>query len=157
MPDPVLKLQILARAEMAMAQIHARRAGSRSAFFSVALVFLLLGLAMMTLAIYNALIPSLGPAWAAFVVALVDTFIGIIVVLVARKAGPSENEEKLVREIRDMAYAELSKDIEQVKSELNSITADVKRIRSGFTSVTSSAAGALGPVISMLLKVAKRD
>ncbi|MDA9981865.1 phage holin family protein [Gammaproteobacteria bacterium] len=157
MSDPVLKLQILARAEMAMAQIHTRRAGSRSAFFAVALVFLLLGLAMMTLAVYHALTPSLGPAWAAFVVAMVDTFIGIIVVLIARKAGPSENEEKLVREIRDMAYAELSKDIEQVKSGLDSITADVKRIRSGFTSFTSGAAGALGPVISMLLKVAKRD
>ena len=86
MADPVLKLQILARSELAMAQIHARRAGSRSAFFAVALVFLLLGLAMMTLAVYNALAPSLGPAWAAFVVALVDTFIGIIVALAARKA-----------------------------------------------------------------------
>lgn len=157
MSDPVLKLQILARAELAMAQIHARRAGSRSAFFSIALVFLLLGLAMMTLAVYNALTPSLGPAWAAFVVATADTIIGVIVALIARKAGPSENEEKLVREIRDMAYAELSKDIEQVKSELDSITTDVKRIRSGFTSLTSGAAGALGPAITMLLKVAKRD
>ncbi len=157
MADPVLKLQILARAELAMAQIHARRAGSRSALFSIALVFLLLGLGMATLAVYHALIPTFGPAWAAFTVATIDMVIGIIVVLFARKAGPSENEEKLVREIRDMAYAELGKDIDQVKGELDQITADVRRIRSGISNFTSGATGALGPIVNMLIKVAKKN
>jgi hypothetical protein len=156
MSDPVLKLQILARAELTLAQIHARRAGSRSALFSVALVFLLLGLGMTTLAVYHALTPSFGPAWAAFTVAMVDTLIGIVVVLIARKAGPSDGEEKLAREIRDMAYAELGKDIDQVKGELGQITADVKRIRTGITTFTSGVRG-IGPLIGMLTKVIKRD
>ncbi len=157
MSDPVLKLQILVRAELALAQIHARRAAARSAFFSVAMVFLLLGLAMMTLALYHALTPSMGPAWAAFVVALIDTFIAIIVILIAKRAGPAESEEALAREIRDMAYTELSADIEHVKSQLRQITDDVKRIRSGFASMTSGAVGALGPLVSMLIKAVKRD
>lgn len=157
MSDPVLKLQILVRAELALAQIHARRATTRSAYFAVALVFLLLGLAMMTLAVYHALVPSMGPAWAAFTVAIVDTLIGIIIVMVARSAGPAESEEKLAREIRDMAYTELSADIEHVKGELSQITADVKRIRSGFSNITSGATSALGPLVSMLLKAVKRD
>ena len=157
MSEPMLKLQILVRAEFALAEIRARRAASRSAFFAVALVFLLLGLAMMTLAVYNALMPRMGPAWAAFTVALVDTFIGIVVVLMARRAGPSDNEEKLAREIREMAYAELNNDIQQVKNEFDQITSEVKRIRSGVTAFTSGAAGTLGPVISMLIKMLKRD
>jgi len=156
MSEPMLKLQIIVRAELALAEIRTRRAASRSAFFGVALVFLLLGLAMMTLAVYHALTPHMGPAWAAFTVALADTFIGIIVVLIARRAGPSENEEKLAREIREMAYAELNDDIQQVKSEFDQISSEVKRIRSGVTAFTSGAAGTLGPVISMLIKILKR-
>jgi hypothetical protein len=157
MSDPMMKLQLIARSEMALAQINTRRVASRSALFSVALVFLLLGLAMMTMALYFALEPRLGAPLAAFTVSMIDTVIGIIFILKARNAGPSENEEKLAREIRDMAYAELGNDIDKVKSEFNQITSDVKRIRSSFTSITSGAVGSLGPIISMLIKVAKRD
>ena len=157
MSEPMMKLQIIARSEIALAQINGRRVASRSALFSVALVFLLLGLAMMTMALYYALVPKLGEPWAAFTVAMLDMTIGIIFILVARRAGPSENEEKLAREIRDMAYSELGNDIDQFRGELEQITGDIKRIRSGFTSFTSGAAGTLGPIVSMLLKVAKRD
>jgi hypothetical protein len=157
MSDPALKLQIVARAELTLAQIHARRVASRSAVFSVALVFLLLGLAMMTLAVYHALVPSLGSPWAAFTVAVIDTIMAIIMIGVARRVGPSEGEEKLAREIRDMAYAELNGDIERIKGELDQITGDVKRIRSGFSAITSGAAGSLGPLVGMLIKVVKRD
>lgn len=157
MSDTMLKLQIVVRAEFALAEIRARRAATRSAFFSIALVFLLLGLAMLTLAVYNALEPHMGAAWAAFTVSMIDTVIGVIVLLIARGAGPSENEEKLAREIREMAYAELNNDIQQVKGELDQITTEVRRIRSGVTAFTSGAAGTLGPVISMLVKMLKRN
>lgn len=157
MSEPIMKLQLIARAEMALAQINARRVASRTALFSVALIFFLLGLAMMTLAAYYVLEPRLGAPLAAFSVSMTDTVIGIIFIFIARRAGPSENEEKLVRQIRDMAYAELGNDIEKVKSELGQVTSDVKRIRSSFTSFTSGAVGSLGPIVSMLLKVAKRD
>jgi hypothetical protein len=153
----MMKLQLIARSEIALAQLNARRMASRSALFSVALVFLLLGLGMLTLAVYSALLPHLGAPLAALTVSIIDTVIGLVFILVARKAGPSENEEKLAREIRDMAYAELGKDVDQMKGEIDQITGDINRIRTGFTSFTSGAAGTLGPVVSMLLKVAKRD
>jgi hypothetical protein len=155
MSEPMMKLQIIARSEVALAQLNARRAATRSAYFAVALVFLLLGLAMMTAAAFYALEPKLGAPWAAFTVSTIDTVIGIIFLLVARRAGPSENEEKLAREIRDMAYTELGKDVDTVKAEIDQITGDIKRIRSGFASFTSGASGALGPIISMLLSAAK--
>ena len=157
MADPMMKLQIIARSEIALAQINARRMASRSAFFSVALVFLLLGLAMMTISLYFALEPSLGAPLAAFTVSIIDTVIGFIFIFIARRAGPSENEEKLAKEIRDMAYTELGNDIDKVKAEMDQISGDIKRIRSGFTSFTGGAVGSLGPIVSMLLKAAKRD
>ncbi len=152
-----MKLQIIARSELALAQINARRMASRSSLFSVALVFLLLGLGMMTMALYFALAPSLGSPWAAFTVSSIDTTIGLIFVLIARRAGPSENEEKLAREIRDMAYTELGNDINKIKDEFDQVTTDVKRIRTSFTSFTGGAMESLGPVIRILLKAAKRD
>ena len=107
------------------------------------------------MAAYYALEPSLGAPLAAFTVSSIDTIVGIVFLLVARRAGPSENEGKLAREIRDMAYAELGKDIDTFKGEIDQITSDITRIRSVFTSFTSGAAGTLGPIVSMLLKAAK--
>lgn len=156
MSDPMLKLQILVRAELALADIHGRRAATRTAYFAVAMVFLLLGLAMLTAAVYFALAPIMGPALAAFTVAMVDTVIGIVIALGARNAGPSANEEKLALEIRNMAYSELNNDIEQVKSQFNEVAAEVKRIRSGISSFTSGAAGTFGPLLSLLVKTVKR-
>jgi len=152
MSEPIMKLQLIARSELALTQINARRVASRSALFSVALVFLLLGLAMVTLSIYFALEPRFGAPLAALMVSLGDTIIGIIFILASKRAGPSSNEEKLAREIRDMAYAELGNDIDDFKAEVNQITNDIKRIRTGFTSFSTGA----GSIISLLLKAGKR-
>ena len=92
MSETMMKLQIIARSEIALAQINARRMASRSALFAVALVFLLLGLAMMTMALYFALVPKFGEPWVAFIFSMLDTAIGVFVLLLARRAGPSENE-----------------------------------------------------------------
>jgi hypothetical protein len=54
-----------------------------------------------------------------------------------------------------MAYAELGNDINTFKNKLNQITNDVKGIRSSFTSFTGGAASSLGPIVSMLIKMAK--
>ncbi|MEA3292042.1 MAG: phage holin family protein [Pseudomonadota bacterium] len=156
MSDPVLKLQLLARSELALAHIRARRATERSTLFIVAMVFALLGLGMLNFAAYHALTPSFGPAKAAFLVSLVNIVIAMIVILVARRAGPSENEEKMAREMRDLVYNELNGDVEEVKAKLGQITADVNRIRSGFTSF-SSGASSIAPLIGMLVKTLKKD
>lgn len=155
MSDSMLKLQILVRAELAISQIRARRAASRSALFLVAMIFALLGLGMLNLAGYHYLSTSVGPALAALLMALANSAIAVVVLLLSSKAGPSENEEKLAQEMRDLAYTELSNDIEQFKTELGQITADVRRIRSGFTSFAGGAASGIAPLLGMLIKAVK--
>ena len=125
MSDPMLKLQLVVRAELALAEIRARRTASRTTYLSVALVFLLLGIGMMTLALFHALKAYMSPAWAAFSVASLDLLIGILFALAARRAGPSENEEKLARQLREMAYSELGNDIQEVKDEFGDATKEV--------------------------------
>ena len=50
MSDSIFKLQLLARSELSLTQIQARRATARSAYFGFALVLFLLGLALFNFA-----------------------------------------------------------------------------------------------------------
>ncbi len=160
MTDPVLKLQILARAEMALARIHARRAANRGAYFAVALVLALLGLGMLTFAAYQALLIQYSPAIAALLVAVADLLLAVIVIVIAKRVGVHVEEEKMALEIRELAYNELSTDVEAAKAEFSKVGADVRRIQSGFSSFSSSAAGSIGaliPLFNMLIKALKRE
>ncbi len=154
MSDPILRLQTLIRAELAVAQIHANRTAARSVLITVALIFGLMSLSMLNIAGYFALSPTYGSALAALFTALVNLVLVIIILLVARNAGPSENEEKLAQELRELAYTELNNDIEPIKAEFEKISNDVKMIRSGFSSLTSSAMG-VAPVIKTLISMLK--
>ena len=144
MSDSIFKLQLLARSELALTQIHTRRLSIRSAYFAFALVLFLLGLAMLNFAAFLALKESQSPAVAAFLVALANGVASVIVLLVSRKAGPSENEERMAREIREMAYREVSQDVEEVKSRLESLANEVNHIGENVTKATSSLRFVLG-------------
>lgn len=160
MTDPVLKLQILAHAEMALARIHTRRAANKGAYFAVALVLALLGLGMLTFSAYQALLVKYDPALAALLVALADLLLAVIIIVISRRIGINSEEERMAREIRELAYNELSTDVDAAKAEFAKVGADVRRIQSGFSSFSSSATSgiaALIPILSMLIKAVKRE
>ena len=161
MTDPILKLQILARSEMALLRIQARRNAARTVLLAVALVFVLLALGMLNFAGYQALAVTQGPAIAAMLVALADGVIAIIVVIIARGAGPNTEQEKMVRDIRDLAYNELSADFDEVKEKVSQVTDDVRRIRSGFSAVTGGSsnnlANNLAPILGLLIGAIKKS
>ena len=74
----------------------------------------------------------------------------------ARNAGARDNEEKLAREMRSLAYTEIDRDVEQVQAELEKIAADVEKIRSGFASFSSAVSGTLTPLLGLLGKTVKK-
>lgn len=154
MTDPILKLQVLARSEMALLRIQAQRSATRTALLVVALVFALLALGMMNFAGYQALVETKSPAIAALLIALVDGALALIVVFFSRGAGPNMEQEKVIRDIRDLAYDELSTDFDEVKAKVSKVTEDVGRIRSGFSAVTGNSAGMvnnLAPLLGLLI------
>jgi fatty acid desaturase len=156
MTDPMLKLQILARAELALVQIRVQRLLRRSALLAAALVFALLGLGMFNLAAFYALSPALGPAVAAAILALVDCVIVAVILVVALKTIPHQAEEKLACEIRDLAMTELNRDIDEVKAEISQITDDVRSIRTGIMAVPTAAVNTLFPALRLLTKAVKK-
>jgi hypothetical protein len=158
MADPGHKLKILARSEMTLIRLQARRNAIRMELFLVALVFVLLALGMLNLAGYQALAVKKGPAFAALIVALADGLLALVLVFVSRRVGPGDEQEKMVRDIRDLAYNELSTDFDKVKSGVTEVTEDLRRIRSGFTAITGGSGGLvanLSPVLSLLIDAVK--
>lgn len=144
MDDSIFKLQLLARSEFALTQIHARRTAVRGAYFAVVMALALLALAMLNFSIYLALAQTMTPSNAALIVALGNALIALIVFLVGRRAGPSENEEKMARDIREMAYREVSQDVDEVKARLEDVAEEVGRIGENLTKATGLLRFALG-------------
>lgn len=160
MNNLILKLHVLARSEIALLRIQARRISTRTALFVVALVFALLALGMLNFAAYQALAVNQGPAIGAMLVALVDGVLALLVIVIARGAGPGTEQEKMVRDLRDLAYNELSTDLDGVKEKVTQVTDDVRRIRSGFSAITGGSSGSLAnnlaPILRLLIGAIKK-
>ena len=152
MSDSAFKLQLLVRAELALTKIYARRSLLRAAFMAVALVFILMALGMLNYAAYLSLLDRYTPGLAALLVASADVACAFVIVIIGRKAGPSESEENMAQEIRDMAYEEVSKDVEEVKLKIEQLTDEVKNIRTG----VSTAIGTIRFFAGLLSKAAKK-
>ena len=138
MSDSIFKLQLLARSELALTQIRTRRAMTRSTYIAFALVLFLLGLGMFNFAAFLALEESFSPAASALIVACVNGTVAVIVLILSKKAGPSDNEERMAREIREMAYKEVSEDVDEVKDRLEHLATEVKSIGENVSKATSS-------------------
>ncbi len=144
MSDPIFKLQLLARSELTLTEIYARRAASRTLYLGIALVLCLIGLAMFNFAGYLALSIRTTPAIAALSMAALNAVGAGIFVAVSRKAGPSEGEERMAREIRELAYKEVSEDVEEVKGRLEKLATEVTSIGENVTRATSGIRFMLG-------------
>ncbi len=144
MSDPMFKLQLLARSELALTEIHARRAATRSIYVGIALVLALIGLGMFNFAGYLALNAYMSPALSALSMSLINVVGASIMGSLGRKAGPSDNEERMAREMREMAYKEVSQDVEEVKGRLESMASEVGAIRENVARATSGVRFMLG-------------
>lgn len=150
MKNPVLKVNLLIRAETALARVRTRRTANRIILSLIALVFVLIGVAMLNFSIYQAFASFTSPGLASFYVALINLGLAGIIFLVIGKAGGESNEEKMASEIRDLAYAEIGSDVEAFKAEVTKVVDDVNRIRSGFGSITGTSS--IMPFLGLLTK-----
>jgi hypothetical protein len=143
------KLQILARAEIALARIRVQRTGFQAALFAVASLFALFGLALLNVAGYQSLAPRLGPAVAALAVAAANVVLAVIAVVIALNSRPGLANEKMAQEIRDLASEEIKKDVDEVRGEINRIGDEIEGIRTGIGSVRDAVPGGVRSVINL--------
>ena len=153
MSDSAFKLQLLVRAELALTKIYARRSLFRAGAVAAALAFVLLGLGMLNYAAYLGLLDKYTPGTAALLVASADAACAVVIIFIGRSLGPSDAEETMAKEIRDMAYKEVGKDVEEVKLRIDQLANEVKSIRTG----VSTAMGAIRFFVGLLSKSAKKN
>jgi len=157
MDETLMKVRILARAEVTLARVHGRVLARRLMLTTLAVGALLLTVVMLNLGAYALLDEHYGRGPAAFIVAAANAVIAVMLLFVAGRVqtGP---EEAMIQEIRDMALTELSTDAEVVKDGLTSVMSDVEKIRSSVGALTGGAAASLGslsPLLHLLIDALK--
>ncbi len=159
MDQTLVKLRILASAEMNLARIVARRLANRATFFAIAGALLLMAVVMVNIGAYQLLIQTYSEGTAAFIVAAGNLLLAIVAIYAGHRIRPGP-EERMAREIREMALDELTADVDELKDQFDKVGSDVKRIRTGFSFLSKSGSiGAglanLAPLISTIIESVK--
>jgi hypothetical protein len=135
MEDLIAKLRLLAKAEAILVRLHLRRAVKQVSLVLVAALFGLIGLAMLNVALYFSLTQQIGPAPAALVVAGLNLLLAVIAVIVAGRLGLGP-EAGDAESIRDIASADLASEAERLRSQLDDVGQDIKRMSAAVTGIT---------------------
>ncbi len=141
------KLEILLRAELTLARLHARRAATRSTLVSIALIFLFITIVMLNVAYWYAL-AELGRAAAALIVALSNAAVAIMVLSLARRIRVDPSEEAMIREIRSLAMSGISQDLDRLARQVQSLGREVNLLRG----LAGSVSRGLGSVLMGLAR-----
>jgi hypothetical protein len=154
MDETLLKLRILAKAELALAQLHGRVLVNRLLLAVLAVGALVLAIGMVNVGLFELLETRYGSAPAAFLVALVNAIVAALLLIKSARMEPG-TDEQLVHEIRDMALAELSTEAESFKEGVAEVTGDIERIQKSLHALTDNATAglaALGPLLGLGLE-----
>lgn len=160
MNELIVKMRILARAEVTLFKADAQRRTNQAILAAMSLGCVFVGLIFINFGAFFTLTESSIDARAAWILAAANFGLAVVPYLFRRQAkmGP---EEAMVREIREMAADEISKDLNSAAEEIGAVVDGVKNLKSGISSFTSGssggALGALGPVLPLVIDLLKRS
>jgi hypothetical protein len=158
MDELVVKLRLLAKAELILLRLHLSRTVKQAAFYIVAALLAVLAVGMLNVALYLYLSPLLESARAALVVALADIALAAVVILAAGRMhlGP---EADAANALRELTMRELVSDVDRVRAQIADLSDDIKKIRTtvtGFMSLDSIGLPSLLQWLPMLLGLFRR-
>ncbi len=162
MNEFIVKLRILARAEMTLFKSDAKRRSNELVLTLVSVGCIFVGLVFVNMGVFYRLTESAIESQAAFILAVANFALAVLPFLMRRRAKPT-NEEQMVREIREMAAEEISKDIADIVDDVAAVGDGIKNLKSGIQSFTSAgngvgggALGAIGPVLPVVIDLLKK-
>jgi hypothetical protein len=162
MNELIVKLRILARAEVTLFKADAQRRTNQAILAAMSVGCIFVALIFVNMGAFFTLIESEIDSKAAFILAGVNLALAVIPFLLRRQAKPGP-EEQMVREIREMAADEVSKDIQSIGDEIASVGVGIKQLKSGISSFgggggsMGGAMGALGPMLPLLIDLLKKS
>ena len=157
----MVKLRILARAEMTLFKADADRRKNAALLTAISIGCIFVALVFVNVGLFFMLIDSAVDSRAAFILAGGNFGLAVIPFLLRRQSKPGP-EEVMVREIREMAADEVVKDINNVTDEIAAVGAGIKQLKSGISSFSGGGAmggamGALGPVLPLVIDLLKKS
>jgi hypothetical protein len=158
MNEFIVKLRMLARAEVTLFKADAARRTNQALLAAISIGCLFVGLVFVNMGIFFMLTESDLDARAAFILAAGNIGLALVPMLLRRNAKPGP-EEAMIREIREMAAAEISKDISGISDDFGALADSVKQVKSGISSFSGSGHGAIGmlaPVLPLVIDLLKK-
>ena len=146
-------ISIVLRTERMIARRHMAVIRNQTGLYAFAGLVSLIGLVMLNVAAFYALITVMVAQFAALIVALGNLVLAGALVLIAGRLSPGKELEP-VTELRDLAIAELEAEAELAVAEARELSANVRRIARD--PLGTALPALLGPLISALLSGRKK-
>ena len=155
MNEFVMKLRILMRAEVTLFKADAQRRANMALLGAISIGCVFVALIFVNMGLFFRLTDSDLDSRAAFILAGGNLALAVVPFLFRRqaKAGP---EEQMVREIREMAAEDVSKDLDAVAKEVADIGAGINQVRSGVAAFNSGGMSALMPGVNLVIEMLKK-
>jgi hypothetical protein len=134
MDEILLKLRILAKAEMVLFRLHLRRTLRQAALSLVAVLIIILAMGMLNVALYQYLIPRLDSAGSALAVAVIDILVAAAILFAAGRQELGA-EYDAAQELRERVVSDLMADADRLRTYVTELHDDIRQIRttaSGF-------------------------
>jgi hypothetical protein len=160
MKEFVMKLRILLRAEMTLLKADAQRRANGYALMGLSIGCVLVALVFVNIGAFFYLTDSDIDSRAAFILAACNLGLAVVPLLLRRQGKPGP-EEQMVREIREMALEEVTKDVDKIVEEVAGVGAAVNQVKSGVSAFTGGGLVgggllALGPFLGMAINLLKK-
>jgi hypothetical protein len=124
----VRDFQVLRKADILIGRIWVNVIARRFALFAFAGLIAVFGLGMANVAGFYALQASVGPVWAAAIVAVVDLAIAVIILLVAANSQPGP-EIDLALDVRKMAVEAIQTDARDLKLTIDALGQEIRDVK----------------------------
>jgi len=123
--DLVRDLHLLQKADSLIGKIWLKVMARRFGLFIFAGLIAVFGLGMANVAGFYALQVSVGPIWAAVIVAIADFVLATIVMLLARNSAPGP-EIELALDVRKMAIDAIQEDARDLKVTIDALGQEIR-------------------------------
>lgn len=124
----VRDLQVLWKADALIGKTWLNILARRFGWFAFAGLIAVFGLGMADVAGFYGLQPSLGPVWAAALVAAADFVLAAFAILLGRNAKPGP-EIELALDVRRMAIQSLGTDTRDLKAAVDALGQDIRQTK----------------------------
>ena len=126
------KVRVLTTAELLLLKIQLRTVLQQALLSVAGLLLAVVAAAMVDVSLYLFLAEYMQGYAAALIVAALNAILAIGLLVAASKTQPGA-EAGIVEEVRDLASEQIEADIDAVRRDFDRLSADVQRIRTGFT------------------------